>query len=136
VKAGADVNERNLTPEARVYTGDDDPVLLDVVSGFPRTHIEIADLLLEAGADANYRNFRPYDANFDAKGITSDGYTSLTLAARWGHLAVVKLLLKYGADPCVPREDGAYAASIAVEHGYQLVAEAIHERMSKCGGRT
>jgi len=136
VKAGADVNEHNPTPEPHVYTGKDDPVLFDMVSGFPRIHITIADLLLEGGADANFRDPRPFDADFDARGFTSDGYTPLTLAARWGHLPVVELLLNHGADPCVPRDDGAYAASIAEEHGYQQVATMIRGRVPKCGIRS
>lgn len=132
LKAGADVNEHNPAPGVRTYTGSDDPVLFDAVSGYPRTAIQITNLLLEAGADPNYRNFRPYDAGFDMKGKTTDGYTALTFSARWGYLPLVELLLKHGADPCMPREDGALASSIAEKHNHLLVAKVIREQPKEC----
>lgn len=128
LQAGADVNERNPAPELRTYTGRDHPVLLDAVSGYPRTTIQLAEMLLKAGADPNYRSFRRYDADSDSKGKTLDGYTALTFSARWGFLPLVELLLKHGADPCLAREDGAVAAVIAEQHKHILVAKMLRQQ--------
>ena len=123
LKAGADVNERNPAPELHTYGGSDDPVLLLVVSGYPRLPIQITRMLLEAGADPNYRNFRPYYADSESRrGPTTDGYTALTFAARHGYLPVVDLLRKHGADPCLTRQDGAVATTIAKTHKHPRVA--------------
>ena len=48
-------------------------------------HFELARLLLEAGAD------------IEAK--TKNGYMALHLAAQYGHLLIIDILLKYGAPP-------------------------------------
>ena len=121
-----DVNDHNpITPESRTYTQADDPVLLDAISGDPDIQTVIVAMLLNAGADPNYRNPRPYDASFDSSGKTIDGYTALTFATRWGYLPVVELLLQHGADACLARVDGALAAMIAEEHKFDLVAKAI-----------
>ena len=128
LQAGADINERNPAPELRTYTGRDDPVLFDAVSGYPHTAIQITEMLLKAGADPNYRSFRRYDADFDSKGKTTDGYTALTFSARWGYLPIVELLLKHGADPCLARQDGAVAAVIAEKHKHILVGKKLRQK--------
>lgn len=133
LKAGADVHARNPSPKMRKYTGADDPIGFAAARGYPQVSLEIIELLLSAGADPNYRSFRYYNPDFDAKGRTSDGYTALTFAARWDLQPVVDVLLKYGADPCLPREDGASALAIAEKHNHQAVADLIRQRQNnKC----
>lgn len=133
LKAGADVDVKNPNTEEHTYTGADDPVLLDAVSGYPRTSIKITEMLLKAGADPNYRNFRSYNAIFDSKGITMDGYTPLTFAARWGYLPIVKLLLQHGADPCIPRADNMFALEIAKKHKHKSIEKLIQRyEKNKC----
>jgi hypothetical protein len=47
----------------------------------------------------------------------SEGQTALTIAAEEGDGAPVKVLLEHGADPSVPRSDGALPAGIVLaEH--------------------
>jgi ankyrin repeat protein len=134
LKAGANVDIKNPNqPEEHIYNFAEDPILFVAASGYPRISIQITEMLLKAGADPNYRNFRHYDAAFDSVGITGDGYTPLTFAARWGHLPIVKLLLEYGADPCIPRTDGRFASQIAKEHKHKTIENLIHRyEKGKC----
>jgi ankyrin repeat protein len=126
LKRGTDVNGHNpTTSDSRTYTYTDDPILLDAVAGYPGISADIVANLLDAGADPNYREPRPYDASFDSSGKTTDGYTALTFAARWGYLPIVELLLRHGADPCLARADGALAATIAEEQKFSRIANAI-----------
>jgi len=60
---------------------------------------DIAQLLLDAGADTNSRD--------------NEGKTSLMAAAMTGRLEVVELLLRYGADPLVESAGGDSAIKIA-----------------------
>lgn len=69
-------------------------------------------ILLEHGADPNYRNESEYDAEWDettSGAVTFSGHTVLTRAAQDGHYGLVKLLTERGADPTIPRRDGALA---------------------------
>jgi uncharacterized protein len=70
---------------------------------------EIADWLLQNGADSNYR----YGA----------GYTPLLTAAANGHLEIVKLLLLHGADANAKTNDGKSAVAIAEERQHSEVVE-------------
>lgn len=129
LKHDADVSSHtSVSRDSRTYTSTDNPILLDAVSGYPRISADIVANLLDAGADPNYREPRPYDASFDSSGKTTDGYTALTFAARWGYLPIVELLLRHGADPCLARADGALAATIADEHKFSRAAKAIGQR--------
>jgi uncharacterized protein len=62
-------------------------------------HVAVAEILLEAGADLNARY--------------SSGYTPLIAAAENGQAAMVRLLLRHGADPTLCREDGMKAIDLA-----------------------
>jgi hypothetical protein len=70
--------------------------------------LEIAGVLLGAGADANARQ--------------QGGFTPLHAAAQNGHARLADLLLACGADADAATEDGRTAAQLAEEHGHAGVA--------------
>ena len=95
---GADVN-------AAASNGTGYTALTGAVTG---GHEKIVSLLLENGANVNYR-YGP-------------GYSPLLAAAANGHLAIVKRLLEHGADPQVQANDGTTPLSVAESRGHHEVA--------------
>lgn len=85
-------------------------------------------MLLERGANPNFRNSLGYNADIDQE---FNGQTVLTRAAAKGYYAIVKLLLDYGADPEIPRADGGLADFIADEKGHYDVAQLIRARTKR-----
>src|SRR5262245_30784549 len=80
--AGVDVDALN----GRAANGDGGNTALWFAAQGPAPGgLEIAQLLIQAGAQIN----RPCE----------QGRTALHMAAAWGHLEVVQLLLENGADP-------------------------------------
>ena len=71
-----------------------------------KDHSEIAEFLLRQGANPNLLHHWP------GKCPTYD--TPLTCAVRWRSYTTVKLLLKYGADPNAPDNDGELPLEIAI----------------------
>jgi ankyrin repeat protein len=65
----------------------------------PTSGLEVARLLIDAGADVNLR--------------CEHGRTALHIAAAWGHLDVVQLLLEHGADPGIRDDEGLTPAMLA-----------------------
>lgn len=90
-----------------------DPDALDKRSWTPLIHaamgnqIEIAKLLIEAGANVNAR--------------TQDGSTPLMAAAVMGHASMTRILLDEGADPTLRNQNGADARVKAEEYGHANV---------------
>lgn len=79
--------------------GEGKSALIHAASGpFPKT----VQLLIDKGADVNLTD-------------TTEGFTALMMAAAEGHLDVVKLLMKSGADPLVVDVDGDTAFSFAMQ---------------------
>lgn len=76
---------------------------------------ETAALLLERGADPNFRH--------------GGGFTPLHTAARNGDESAVELLLASGADPALADDDGRTPADFAREGGHEPLAERL-ERAS------
>lgn len=116
--AGAPVNGTNGSPALAeaVYRGHKEVVLLLLNRGaqvnMPRGYSpllqchqeDIAKILLDHGADINATNDR-------------GGQTPLHLAAQYGQLSTIKLLLSRGADPTLRTHDGETPLDIAKRYG-------------------
>ena len=92
IRAGGNPDVR----DARDWT----PLMLAAMSGF----IDIARVLLAAGADVNARSF--------------DGSSALLEAALWRQPQIVEFLLAHGADPNA-RADNGWTAGAVTEHRRQ-----------------
>ena len=78
-------------------------------------HLEVARVLLDAGADHN--------------AASQDGLTALIAAARHGHLEVVQLLLEAGSDKKVATQGGETALMAATENGHLEVVRVLCSRL-------
>jgi ankyrin repeat protein len=77
-----------------------------------RGHVDIAELLLAAGATVDKR--------------AHDGSTPLHEAALGGHLKIVRLLVAAGADPNARTNSGYPPESGADFRGHHAVADYLH----------
>jgi ankyrin repeat protein len=102
---GADVNQPSSN-ELRAFP---------INSAVAHHHLEITEILLEAGADVNGRE--------------QGGYTSLLEAAANGQIEMVRLLLEYGADVTLASEDGKTAIDLARENGALEIVEILMKTM-------
>jgi hypothetical protein len=84
--------------------------------------VSIVDLLLKAGADVNADTGSGYGPPVDSgdfRGVTaSDGITPLMAASDNGHITIVDLLLKAGADVNKERKQGGTAIYLASQNGH------------------
>ena len=84
-------------------------------------HLEVAQMLCEAGADKDKADL--------------EGFTAFLQASRSGHLEVVRLLCEAGADKDISDHDGATALILASGNGYlevvRLLCEAGPTRISQ-----
>jgi ankyrin repeat protein len=95
LSAGVDVDLLN----GRAANGDGGNTAMWFAAQGPTSGLEVARLLIEAGADLNRR--------------CEHGRTALHIAAAWGHVDVVQLLLEHGADPEILDDEGLTAAMMA-----------------------
>lgn len=87
-------------------------------------------LLLAHGADPNYRNPSRYDSEWDTTtrgAVTFAGQTVLTRASTDGYYTLARLILENGANPTIPREDGALPETIATQNKHSKIAALIAE---------
>jgi ankyrin repeat protein len=135
IEAGADVDKWDLFGRTPLYMAADTstlPVMGNgamVVLPSPDAHnaLDVAKLLLDAGADPNirlkrrppYRNV-PQDRGGDS--ILAQGATPLLRAARAGDAPFVQLLLEHGALVDLPSKEGVtpLMAAAGVEFGLRV----------------
>lgn len=135
IEAGADVDKWDLFGRAPIYMAADVntlPVMgngaMVVIPSLDRlTALDVASMLLEAGADPNirlkrrppYRNV-PQDRGGDR--ILAQGATALLRAARAGDVEFVRLLLEHGALVDLPSKEGVtpLMAAAGVEFGQRV----------------
>ena len=84
----------------------------------PATVTEVADYLLKHGAEVD--------------ATTENGSTALFFASRYGHEAVVDLLLANKADPTIANERDETAVDWAVKSGNST----IEDKLRAAGGRS
>jgi ankyrin repeat protein len=77
-------------------------------------HDAVLELLLQAGADIDWRTER-------------DGFSALMLAAELGHWSTVGMLLSAGADPGLQDRKGNTACDLAVANGHGAVTRVLDE---------
>jgi ankyrin repeat protein len=136
IEAGADPNLADTTGMAALYAATDlhtlswmfgrpDPKLTDRLTG-----VEIVDLLLAYGADPNARLKAPLMQRHHTGGDPSlgDGATPFMRAAKSGDLPVMRLLLKYGADPEITQKNHTTALMLAAGFGWRDGNAAIPTR--------
>src|SRR6185436_5834727 len=94
--AGVDVDVLN----GRAANGDGGNAALWFAAQGPAPNgVEVARLSINAGADINRK--------------CEHGRTALQMAAAWGHLNVVQLLIENGADPTIRDDEGMTPLMIA-----------------------
>ncbi len=130
LESGADVNNY-IDDTTSIGEQHGNTILMEAIFWYPLTwDASLIRVLLSHGADVNYRNELPYDRDCDktTQGkCTFRGQTALTRAASDGLYAVVKVLLEHGANPTLPRTDGASPAEIARENGHARIASLIQQ---------
>jgi hypothetical protein len=105
--------------------GRPDPNLTDRLTG-----VELVDVLLAYGADPNARLKAPLMQRHHTGGDPSlgDGATPFMRAAKSGDLPVMRLLLKYGADPRITQKNHTTALMLAAGFGWRDGNAAIPTR--------
>lgn len=94
--AGVEVD----VPNGRAVNGDGgNTALWFAAQGPAPSGLEVARLLIKAGAEINRR--------------CEHGRTALQMAAAWGHLDMVQLLIASGADPGIRDDEGLTPSMIA-----------------------
>ena len=138
-------------PQTRVdarNTLDESPLMMAALKG----HAEIARQLINRGADVNKPGWTPlhYASTGGHTGIMTvlleqhayidaespNGTTPLMMAAQYGSMAAVRLLLEAGADAALKNQLGLTAQDFAMRAGRRDVAELIaaHLRRLRPGG--
>ena len=90
-------------------------------------HLDVVDLLLEAGADPNRQGHVTSLATRHNADHPTGGFTALMFAARNGNEAMVRKLLARGANINLKNGDGASAAMIAIYNDRFDVAASLIE---------
>lgn len=130
LKAGANPNVTTPDKESHARQRGGTPLMAALWEYQNTRDPTMIRILLEHGADPNYRNSSDYDAEWDettSGAVTFAGQTLLTRAAQDGHYGLVKLLLERGANAAIPRQDGKLAEEIAENKGHAKIAELLRK---------
>jgi len=95
----------------------------DMFMAAQRGDVETVRLLLEKGADINYKHPMVL------------GHTPMTIAAAWGHTGVVSLLLDHGASADQQSEDGVSALQCAASTDKSEMVKLLLDRMADVNHR-
>lgn len=139
LEAGANPN-KVTDRKSSGYEDGEVPLLAAIRQALSLKDLSMTKLLLDFGADPNYRNGRMYHES-EGRGNHDDlwnGTSPLIFVADSDELPIIKLLLDRGANPCLPRTDGASPYSIALQAGQKASAKLILEYAKKksCPGST
>ncbi|GAA5980001.1 hypothetical protein JCM11641_008259 [Rhodosporidiobolus odoratus] len=89
----------------------------------------VVRMLIDAGADVNSprlpRGYSNERSKSSGTSVGTAGSTPLHFAAANGHVAIVRLLLSFGADPRLLEKHGVSPEAIALQNGHLDVAEAL-----------
>ena len=110
-------------------------------------HVEVAQLLVEHGADSTARNWNGtcplhlashnghmevvqflVEHGADPTAQDKDGWTPLHAASYNGHMEVVQFLVEHGADPTAQDKDGRTPLHLASHNGHMEVVQFLVER--------
>jgi ankyrin repeat protein len=80
----------------------------------PVKALELARIVLEAGGPPN--------------SVQEGGFTALHAAAQRGHVALIELLLKHGADPELETAQGQKAVDLARSKGHEAAVRRLESR--------
>ena len=107
ISQGADVNQVGKNPgKFTALTG-----------AAAQSHYRVAKILVEAGADVNYRY--------------GGGFTPVLEAAQNGDLEILDLLVSHGGEVTAETEQGKTAVSLALEKGHTEAAEWLRKHGAK-----
>ncbi|CAE7802770.1 unnamed protein product [Symbiodinium necroappetens] len=87
--------------------------------------LEVARLLLQAGADRDYCRSSEVAEGSSSEEWDNIGCTALSRAANRGHAELVRLLLEAGADKDLQDEDGMTALMHAAHEGHVEIARIL-----------
>jgi ankyrin repeat protein len=123
VERGADVNLANKGGWTPLYLVTDNRNIESGDYPVPRAdldHLEIAELLLRSGADPNLRvkDNTLTRTVFTMQWFFEDGATPFVRAAQSSDTALMRLLLKHGADPKIATANGDTALTAAAGIGW------------------
>lgn len=109
---------------ARALLGKCDPHELEATSGRSALH------KAAFWGHTDMCRFLTDEARLNVDGRDNYGDTALHDAAKFGHEAVVDILLAAGADATVRNNSGMDALAIAIEHGYSGVADKLKAKLA------
>ncbi len=89
---------------------------------------ELIDLYFAAARTGDDQVLKQFlDAGFPVNQINNQSYTALMVAAYYGHLSSIELLLKKGADPCIQDKRGNTAIMAALIKGELLIVKRLYQ---------